>query len=229
MYAIVLDFEATCWDSHEYIHTPLHKTDHKKARRCEIIEFPMMVMDCDTLQVPGEEDVFHEYVRPVKDPRLSDFCTQLTGITQQTVDGVDPFPDVFKRAQAFLGQRSLFPDNSVFVTVGNWDLEQMLPLQVELSVAPQKRIPHLFRRWVNIKKLFVDCRAELPLIHTKKERGSGSLAGMLRSAGLVFDGRPHSGIDDTRNTCTLLAWILRHSGEARAMMAESVKHHKQLA
>ena len=199
MYAIVLDFEATCWEN-----------NNKKARRCEIIEFPMMILDCDTLELV-ENGTFHEYVRPESDAVLSEFCTRLTGITQQTVDAADTFPGVFKRAQAFLGQHCMFPENAVFVTVGNWDLEQMLPMQTQAH----KQIPRLFRQWVNLKKVFADCRSELPLDNNVK---NGSLVGMLRSAGLEFDGRPHSGIDDTRNTYALLAWILRHIEKARSMM-----------
>lgn len=45
----------------------------------EIIEFPVLKVDATTFDVT---DKFHEYVRPVYNPKLTDFCTQLTGITQ---------------------------------------------------------------------------------------------------------------------------------------------------
>lgn len=63
-YLLVLDFEATCGD----------------AVSCnEIIEFPTLVYDLKEEKVRA---AFHEYVRPVIHPTLTEFCTHLTGITQ---------------------------------------------------------------------------------------------------------------------------------------------------
>ena len=39
----------------------------------------------DTHEVK-EIDVFHQYVKPKLNPKLSEFCTELTGIVQDTVD-----------------------------------------------------------------------------------------------------------------------------------------------
>ena len=63
-YLLVLDFEATCGD----------------AVSCnEIIEFPTLVYDLKEKKVQA---TFHEYVRPVIHPTLTEFCTNLTGIVQ---------------------------------------------------------------------------------------------------------------------------------------------------
>ena len=66
-YLLVLDFEATCGESG----FPRHEM--------EIIEFPTIVYD---LQEKKEVGRFHEYVKPVVRPQLTEFCTQLTGIAQ---------------------------------------------------------------------------------------------------------------------------------------------------
>lgn len=63
-YLLVLDFEATCGDAVPYN---------------EIIEFPTIVYN---LQEEKVQATFHEYVRPVDYPKLTTFCTDLTGITQ---------------------------------------------------------------------------------------------------------------------------------------------------
>ena len=42
-------------------------------------------------------DSWREYVRPVLHPALSDFCTSLTDISQETVDGADTFLTVLRR------------------------------------------------------------------------------------------------------------------------------------
>ena len=64
-YLLILDFEATCGDATNGQH--------------EIIEFPTLVYDLETDEVKA---TFHEYVRPEVHPTLTEFCTNLTGITQ---------------------------------------------------------------------------------------------------------------------------------------------------
>ena len=68
-YLLILDFEATCGKSGSGF--PLDQM--------EIIEFPTIVYD---LQEGKEVGRFHEYVRPVIRPQLTEFCIELTGITQ---------------------------------------------------------------------------------------------------------------------------------------------------
>ena len=65
-YFLVLDFEATC-DEQRGFNPP------------EIIEFPTVILNTKTLQPEGE---FHHYVKPTVNPKLTAFCTELTGIQQ---------------------------------------------------------------------------------------------------------------------------------------------------
>jgi len=64
---IIIDFESTCWENEKY-------------RPQEIIEFPAVLLDTVTGECLEE---FHHYILPVENPVLSDFCRNLTGITQQ--------------------------------------------------------------------------------------------------------------------------------------------------
>lgn len=68
-YFIVLDFESTCWKD-------------SKFRTQEIIEFPAVLMNARTGVI---EDEFHRYLLPQENPILSEFCKELTGITQVRV------------------------------------------------------------------------------------------------------------------------------------------------
>ena len=43
------------------------------------VEFPAVLLDLSNGEVVGE---FQQYVLPMEHPTLSDFCRQLTGITQ---------------------------------------------------------------------------------------------------------------------------------------------------
>ncbi|CUG78710.1 RNA 2'-phosphotransferase (Tpt1/KptA), putative [Bodo saltans] len=189
---IVLDFEATCQE---------HKSNNFIQ---EIIEFPMVVVDPDTLKIVAE---FQRYVRPVAgDKTLTDFCTQLTGITQATVDAAEPFPVVYDQALEWLKSAGLLDGkkNVCIVTCGEWDLKTMLPMQLQhsdTSPASKKRLPfpQLFRQWMNIKVAF------------ENERGgrAGGMESMLRQLRIPLAGRHHSGIDDCRNIASILMQLLK--------------------
>ena len=129
-YLCVLDFEATCHQG-------------KKPRPQEIIEFPTVLLNASTGQVVEPE--FHLYIRPDVHPNLSDFCTELTGITQSTIDekGISLFEALDQHRQ-WLASPELIPwhlsggcngdnhdsDHQTYVTCGDWDLKHCLPSQL---------------------------------------------------------------------------------------------------
>ena len=69
-YILVLDFEATC--------------DDKEKISQEIIEFPILMVDTKFFEI---QSTFHQYVEPQINKKLSEFCTNLTGITNDMVTG----------------------------------------------------------------------------------------------------------------------------------------------
>jgi inhibitor of KinA sporulation pathway (predicted exonuclease) len=71
-YLLVLDFEATCNNDALVPFGPQ-----------EVIEFPVILYNTRTLHI---DDTFHRYIKPVIHPKLTSFCTKLTGITQTMVD-----------------------------------------------------------------------------------------------------------------------------------------------
>lgn len=52
------------------------------------VEFPAVLLNTSTGEVESE---FHTYVQPQEHPILSEFCTELTGITQVYID-IDALP-----------------------------------------------------------------------------------------------------------------------------------------
>lgn len=84
---LVLDFEATCDKA------------GSNFKPQEIIEFPCAVLSTKDWEV---KDVFHEYIRPRVNPELTDFCIELTGIVQGSVDGQPLFPEVFEKFDSWL-------------------------------------------------------------------------------------------------------------------------------
>ncbi|MCL4138355.1 UNVERIFIED_CONTAM: hypothetical protein GTU68_040873, partial [Idotea baltica] len=164
-YFLVLDFEATCKEG-------------SKISKQEIIEFPVLKVDGTTFDVT---DKFHEYVKPIHNPQLTDFCTKLTGITQDMVDESDTFPSVFGRFQQWL-EDSVGPKSSyLFVTCGDWDLKVMLPEQCNRDNIV---LPAYFRSWMNIKKAYA---------HVTGTFVKGMMP-MLEQLNIKHVGKHHSGI-----------------------------------
>lgn len=164
-YLIILDFEATCSQSPTF---PLKDQ--------EIIEFPALLYSLrhntlvEELDDPHEHPpTFHEYVRPVLQPKLTEFCTELTGIEQETVDAAVPFPAVWERHLNWLKGVGALDDPSSFayLTCGDWDMATALPK--ELARIPGVEIPALCSksRVVNVKKPFS------MHYNLKKDRGMG--------------------------------------------------------
>ena len=179
----VVDFEATCFP-----------TDRAKQRsEGEIIEFPTILFrvvpspdGTDYRLVPEGE--WREYVQPVRNPQLSAFCTQLTGIAQATVDAASTFPTVLEAHMQWLrdrtGDASL--DSVLFLTCGDWDLAEALPRDAAYH---RLHLPPAYRRWANVKCEFAEFFG----------MQSMGMAGMLGKLGLPLIGHHHSGLDDTRN------------------------------
>ena len=85
-YLAVLDFEATCFEDSD---------DH------EIIEFPTVIIDIETKKVIDE---FRVYIKPIKNSKLSDFCKNLTGITQEQVNSGISLEEAIKMHGKFMSQ-----------------------------------------------------------------------------------------------------------------------------
>ena len=68
---IVIDFEATCSDKNEF-----------PREEMEIIEFAALCVREDF----SSAFLFDSFVRPVRNPVLTEFCKNLTSITQGDVD-----------------------------------------------------------------------------------------------------------------------------------------------
>ncbi len=177
-YYLVVDFEATC-------------DDRKPPKPQEIIEFPVLKVNAKTLQT---ESVFHTYVQPTVHPILTPFCTELTGITQDKVNGQPRLTNVLENLHSWMESNGLLDPaiSFCFVTCGDWDLKTMLPGQCKYFDIP---IKNYFRRWINIKHVFRD------LTHQKPS----GMPTMLKCLDLSLDGRHHSGIDDSKNIAKILA------------------------
>ncbi|NWS37665.1 ERI2 exoribonuclease, partial [Probosciger aterrimus] len=193
-YLIVIDFEATCWQD-------------AGRRTPEIVEFPAVLLNTSTGEIESE---FHTYVQPQEHPILSEFCTELTGITQNQVDEAVPLniclSQFLKWIQKIQMEKKIIfctdiLSNSTseakactFVTWTDWDLGVCLHYECKRK---QLRKPNILNSWIDLK-------ATYRVFYNRKPKG---LNGALQDLGIAFTGQEHSGLDDSRNTARL-AWRL---------------------
>ncbi|XP_028426451.1 3'-5' exoribonuclease 1 isoform X1 [Perca flavescens] len=190
-YICVVDFEATC------------EEDNPSDFHHEIIEFPMVLINTHTLEI--QVDSFQAYVKPELNPQLSDFCVKLTGITQKMVDEAELFPAVLQRVVAWLQERELGTTYKyAILTDGAWDMSKFLNIQCRLS---RIRYPQFAKKWINIRKSYGNFY-KVPRTQTK-------LSTMLEKLGLKYEGRPHSGLDDSRNIARIALRMLQDGCQLR--------------
>jgi len=77
---LVVDLEATCSDDGSI-----------PKREMEIIEIGAVLVDGQSME-PIDE--YQTFIRPVRRPQLTPFCTQLTSITQADLASAPSFEDV---------------------------------------------------------------------------------------------------------------------------------------
>ncbi|XP_042484836.1 uncharacterized protein LOC122065100 isoform X1 [Macadamia integrifolia] len=179
-YFVVIDFEATC---------DKEKNPHPQ----EIIEFPSVLVNSMTGQL---EASFQTYVRPTLHQHLSDFCKELTGIQQIQVDRGVPLGEALLMHDKWLEDKGIKHTNFAVVTWSNWDCRVMLESECRFK---RIRKPPYFNRWINLKVPFHEVFGGVRC----------NLKEAVQLAGLVWEGRPHCGLDDARNTAHLLALLMR--------------------
>ncbi|KAH8850210.1 ERI1 exoribonuclease 2 [Schistosoma japonicum] len=190
----VLDFESTCFEN-----------DTKQP--AEIIEFPVVVLDSVTGTLI---DSFQSFVKPTENPNLSTFCSNLTGIQQCDVDGAPVLAVVLKKFEhwlrktketlgcSFKGQSAT---TAIFVTWTDWDISTCLWNECRRKKLP---LPGDMLNRIDLKAIFQQWLGS----HKVRQKWKGGLKDALHLVGLGFEGRPHRGIDDAKNTARLLHHLL---------------------
>lgn len=159
---IVLDLEATCAEDKSVEHEIIEIGAVKVNEQGEVV------------------DEFSEFVKPVQNPTLTDFCTQLTSITQEQVDDARLFPDVLASFQEWIGT-----EEYVLCSWGFYDKKQLIKDCERNNLATK-----WLNRHISVKHQYAEMK--------KLKRGLG-VPKALEREGLTFEGIHHRGIDDARN------------------------------
>jgi len=174
-YYLIVDLEATCSNDGT---VPRHEM--------EAIEIGAVMQSSRTFEV---ESAFQTFIRPVRHPELTSFCTELTGITQEKVTAAAPFPEALEAMRDWM---HAFGD-TLFSSWGDYDRGQFLQDCAFHGVAYPFGSGHL-----NLKAAF--SRA----LGRKKQMG---IAGALRHLGMDFEGSHHRGLDDARNIARIVRQV----------------------
>ncbi|KRV47390.1 DNA polymerase III [Wenjunlia vitaminophila] len=171
----VVDVEATCWQGQP-----------PPGAVSEIIEIGLTVVDLRARERVGRHRVL---VRPTRS-RVSAFCTELTGLTQDEVDTGVSFAEACRwlATEHRAGARP-------WASWGDYDRNQFT------RQCQATGVTYPFgHRHTNAKKVFTEAH------HLPKRPG---MAGALRLAGLPLEGRHHSGEDDAWNIAALVVRLLQ--------------------
>ena len=174
---VVIDVEATCWKKGVF------------SRKKETIEIGGVLMLPDGDQSKWPE--FQSFVRPLKLPRLSTFCRELTGITQENVDAAPGFPEALAMFVAWAQPL----ERIVLASWSHYDLWQ-LDLDLDAHGLPKLSLPFL-----DVKKLAARMIGGKNLEDTARELAPESLS-IPR----------HRAIADARRTASILHRLLHPAG-----------------
>lgn len=183
-YLFVLDFEANCQQG-------------EQLDPQEIIEFPVVVVDTKVNAIV-KEFTFHTYIKPDVH-KLTPFCTELTGITQELVDSKGiPLAEALKKFHQWATALEFNLDECCFVTCGLWDLKTCLKNEAAFRKID---LDPFFKRFVNLKEVF-------SITYGFKDSRFG-MVDMLDELEIEQKGRHHSGIDDSFNIAEIVVQMGR--------------------
>lgn len=174
---LVIDLESTCWENDSALES------------MEVIEIGAVLLDRERLLPMAD---FSCFVRPTRQPVLSEFCKDLTGISQSQVDKAETFKDAFACLLNWIGATDV-----IMCSWGDYDRKHLV-LECQRHGVP---VPEWLERHVNLK-------AEFALQRGIRQCG---MKKALQMVGLPLEGSHHRALDDARNIAELARFILTPS------------------
>ena len=176
----VIDLECTCWE----------KNDPNRQKH-EIIEIGAVLLDENYNYI----EEFTQFVKPFDNPILTEYCTDLTSITQEDVDNAPMLREVIDILEKWM----ISSKDVIFCSWGYFDKEQLFD-ECNLNL-----INYPFdHNHINIKEYFSR------IMHRKKRTG---LQKALRICGIRFEGTPHRAVFDAKMTAKVFKMIMDLNNE----------------
>ena len=162
---IILDLEATCWK------------DRNINKQHEIIEIGAVKVDRNG----NIESEFAEFVKPKLHPILSDFCKELTTITQAEIDAAETYDKVISKFIDWIGIDQPY-------ALGSWGFYDKTQFEKDCDLY------QLDKSWL---KNHISVKHQYAQIKNLKKPVGMDRA--LKIEDLTLEGTHHRGIDDARN------------------------------
>jgi inhibitor of KinA sporulation pathway (predicted exonuclease) len=177
---VIFDLEATCQDRKTF----------KGNFENEIIEIGAVFyknhLDANKNRVTTKIDEFQTFVYPKLNPQLSDFCTDITSITQEDLKAA---PGFFEAVTSFRSAiLAAFPEKSDNVWMCSWGFYDQKQLQHDLEL-------HEFPVAWNLNHISLKHQY---MAHNLLKKGCG-MSNILKRENIPLTGTHHRGIDDARN------------------------------
>lgn len=176
---IIVDVESTCWENQK---TPA-------GQRSEIIEIGICTLDLKTRAIENKRGIF---TKPIAST-VSEFCTQLTSITQAMIDE-QAIP--FEEACALL-QSEYNSKNRLWMSWGNYD-RRMFIEQCQ---------------WRGVEYPFPETHCNLKTLFANIYGNRLGMAEALKKVKLELEGTHHRGDDDAFNIARILRFLLETHGD----------------
>jgi inhibitor of KinA sporulation pathway (predicted exonuclease) len=141
-YHVIVDLEATCCND-----------DSFPRDEMEIIEIGAVMVQGNTLEIVSE---FQSFIQPVRHhPQLTDFCKELTSISQADVDSAPGFKEAIQKFQTWTSSFANFD----FCSWGNYDRNQLeqdcqfhqVPSPI---LAPHRNLKQEFSTFLGVNKVY---------------------------------------------------------------------------
>ena len=165
---LIIDLEAACWEN------------TYKKEESEIIEIGAVFLDKD-YRILGD---FQAFIKPKRNPVLSEFCQQLTSIRQQDVDSAQTFPQAFNKFIQWAEKTANSSlKNITFCSWGYYDKNQLIKdcqfHNIEYPFSTHRSLKHEFGKKRNIKP--------------------PGMKRALQICGIELKGTHHRALEDARN------------------------------
>ncbi len=180
---ILIDLEATCWERNE-------KNKHPYS---EIIEICAIAINASFEII----DEFSELIKPKVEPELSEYCIELTGITQQNIDSARSFEEVIKSFDDWLFKLEKKDNPIKMIAWGNYD--QILLRKNLLMSNATGEVRKYYKRFINLQARFEKLK------HISD--GNCKLTKAMSIIGQSFEGKEHRGMADAKNMLKVYKYL----------------------
>ena len=171
---IIVDLEATCWEN---------RSDGKN----EIIEIGAVKVN-DDQEIVSE---YQQFVKPLKNPILSEFCKELTSIQQTDVENAPYFFEVLPLFQEWIGDEPYLLCSWGFYDRKQFEEDCDLHQIDKKWLANHISLKHQHAKIANLRRAI-------------------GMKNALKQEGIDLAGTHHRGIDDARNITKL---FLKYFGQ----------------